>query len=711
MQKIDEVKIDEVPSEIPSEIPSKPKVFTSSEELIAAVPHDNFRLYEIGLLQSSETSEEMMDKLIIPLITDYCLSSEKYVKQNWHVAANEIYCDYCYYNGCVEHDKCSDRSIQLSSHRCSCKKHEKKEILNLDKNWCGQCQCPISSYKYTLNKVCVKCNVIGIFFPEHNTCLLCTPENTCPCGKEVIPTTPKYFDCPGKNRVARTSMYHPINIDTKDLSFCQFCYENKCWQRYEKDYIDGKITIPENIHKRHQPTGVKYQEITAKDENGKDVQLFAMVPDIPKESEKIEDRKVTIPIVNTNKHKIEVDINSELILNENPVYGYTCDCYYHKEEKVEPKLKYCGQCSDGKRYLRECRNCNYFACNIDTEYYCHFCASELDICPCGNKILKFEYEDVPDVKVARIHLSMDYLLSVPEVMESELLKAFPDYYELYLNNQYEKFHDKKHFIERVMKLKVLHDEYFKSSGKEDKDSNYNNKEKVYPKVISRRVIYDNYTEIYITGYKKTKYEKNGNTRPSKVLEIRKVLLNEQTEVDFWIFTNDKRYEHLRTFMTDGNNFLLNKIVDTVNGNRNYVKYGTYSSYLKFNINKNKNEEGIYEQNIDVPDIYLDYFKSIISLIQEKNIIKTNFPNHLFQISKLDNDFGPAVLEENVQALVVSDETGNQGEILNQLRKEKNLTPVKIVIVPMVLAHDGNRISTTRIKNSEIDIDGNVSSID
>jgi len=92
-------------------------------------------------------------------------------------------------------------------------------------------------------------------------------------------------------------------------------------------------------------------------------------------------------------------------------------------------------------------------------------------------------------------------------------------------------------------------------------------------------------------------------------------------------------------------------------------------------------------------------------------IKTNFPNHAFQISKLDNDFGPAVLEENVQALVVSDETGNQGEILNQLRKEKNLSPVKIVIVPMVLAQDGNRISTTRIKKSEIDVEGNLPSID
>ena len=94
-----------------------------------------------------------------------------------------------------------------------------------------------------------------------------------------------------------------------------------------------------------------------------------------------------------------------------------------------------------------------------------------------------------------------------------------------------------------------------------------------------------------------------------------------------------------------------------------------------------------------------------------NIIKTTFPKHAFQISKLDNDFGPAVLEENVQALVVSDETGNQGEILNKHRAEKNLFPVKIVIVPMVLAQDGHRISTTRIKNLEIDIEGNLSSID
>ncbi len=93
------------------------------------------------------------------------------------------------------------------------------------------------------------------------------------------------------------------------------------------------------------------------------------------------------------------------------------------------------------------------------------------------------------------------------------------------------------------------------------------------------------------------------------------------------------------------------------------------------------------------------------------VISKEFPNSSFQISKLDNDFGPAVLEKGVEALVVSDETSNQGAVLNQLRAEKNLPPVKIITVPMFLAKDGTRISTTRIKNSEIDTEGNLLSID
>ena len=89
-------------------------------------------------------------------------------------------------------------------------------------------------------------------------------------------------------------------------------------------------------------------------------------------------------------------------------------------------------------------------------------------------------------------------------------------------------------------------------------------------------------------------------------------------------------------------------------------------------------------------------------------MKKKFPNSSYTISKLENDFGPAAIEGKVDALIVSEETSNKGEILNDLRKKRDLPPVEVVIVPMVLAEDGSRISTTRIKNSEIDTQGNLS---
>jgi len=97
-----------------------------------------------------------------------------------------------------------------------------------------------------------------------------------------------------------------------------------------------------------------------------------------------------------------------------------------------------------------------------------------------------------------------------------------------------------------------------------------------------------------------------------------------------------------------------------------------------------------------------------------NIIKERFSDignkefSNFEISMLEDDFGPAVLEGGVQALIVSEETKEKGKILNDLRREKGLSEVDIIVVPMILAKDGNRISTTRIKNNEIDSEGNLS---
>ena len=100
----------------------------------------------------------------------------------------------------------------------------------------------------------------------------------------------------------------------------------------------------------------------------------------------------------------------------------------------------------------------------------------------------------------------------------------------------------------------------------------------------------------------------------------------------------------------------------------------------------------------------DYAKRYKTL---EDTIRKNFPNSQYTIAKLDNDFGPAVLEKEVEALVVSDETAPKGDVLNKLRAAKNSPPVEVIVIPLVLAKDGTRISTTRIKKSEIDSDGNI----
>ena len=124
----------------------------------------------------------------------------------------------------------------------------------------------------------------------------------------------------------------------------------------------------------------------------------------------------------------------------------------------------------------------------------------------------------------------------------------------------------------------------------------------------------------------------------------------------------------------------------------------------FSISKNviiglTSDELALRNGKDLENKFEDRYSALESLINEK------FLNSEFEIIKLENDFGPAVIEGQVQALVVSTETQHKGDILYKLRIEKNLEPVKIISVPMVLAEDGNRISTTRIRDMEIDFNG------
>ncbi len=77
----------------------------------------------------------------------------------------------------------------------------------------------------------------------------------------------------------------------------------------------------------------------------------------------------------------------------------------------------------------------------------------------------------------------------------------------------------------------------------------------------------------------------------------------------------------------------------------------------------------------------------------------------YTVRKLEEPTGIAV-EPQFDALVVSPETRDGGERINEIRTERGHDPLDIVVVDHVPAEDGDRISSTRIVAGEIDEHGN-----
>ncbi len=81
----------------------------------------------------------------------------------------------------------------------------------------------------------------------------------------------------------------------------------------------------------------------------------------------------------------------------------------------------------------------------------------------------------------------------------------------------------------------------------------------------------------------------------------------------------------------------------------------------------------------------------------------------YEIIRLEDPRGPAATRADLDALIVSPEAKAQRRAyhLNQQRVEDDLRPLEIHTPPFVVAEDGTRISSTRIRNGEIDVHGRV----
>ncbi|MEY7847735.1 phosphopantetheine adenylyltransferase [Natrarchaeobius sp. A-rgal3] len=78
----------------------------------------------------------------------------------------------------------------------------------------------------------------------------------------------------------------------------------------------------------------------------------------------------------------------------------------------------------------------------------------------------------------------------------------------------------------------------------------------------------------------------------------------------------------------------------------------------------------------------------------------------FEIRPLEEPTGIAT-EPQFDYLVVSPETRDGGERINDIRRERGHDPLEVVVVPHLRAEDGDIISSTRIVRGEIDEHGRV----
>lgn len=78
-----------------------------------------------------------------------------------------------------------------------------------------------------------------------------------------------------------------------------------------------------------------------------------------------------------------------------------------------------------------------------------------------------------------------------------------------------------------------------------------------------------------------------------------------------------------------------------------------------------------------------------------------------RISALTEPYGPAYRRRNLQALIVSKSTLKSGRLLNRLRKKRGLKSLKLEVVNLLVAEDGQPISSTRIRTGEIDPQGHL----
>jgi len=121
---------------------------------------------------------------------------------------------------------------------------------------------------------------------------------------------------------------------------------------------------------------------------------------------------------------------------------------------------------------------------------------------------------------------------------------------------------------------------------------------------------------------------------------------------------------------------------------NHVMIGLSTDELALKLKKN-HKVASYENRL----------KELKNFLKDQGLLKKA------KIVPLETPYGVTLSKGCAEAIIVSRETEPRAREINQKRKAKGLPSLKVIVIEMIEAENHKPISTTRIKQKEIDREG------
>jgi len=96
------------------------------------------------------------------------------------------------------------------------------------------------------------------------------------------------------------------------------------------------------------------------------------------------------------------------------------------------------------------------------------------------------------------------------------------------------------------------------------------------------------------------------------------------------------------------------------------------------------------------DCYEKRCRDVVNFLHERGYYERA------KIVPLNDPFGPTIDSNDIEGIIVSEETEPTAEVINQMRVDRGFRPLLMFVITMVLAEDGKPISSTRVRRQEVD---------